>query len=56
MPIAAINPPKSAAASGLVQGALEGEDEDGDDDEDDKLGAELKSGAQPTDGKHINHR
>ncbi|KAH4807212.1 hypothetical protein HBH61_136670 [Parastagonospora nodorum] len=27
------NPPKSAAASGLVHGALEGQDEDGDDDD-----------------------
>ncbi|KAK5102696.1 hypothetical protein LTS08_003496 [Lithohypha guttulata] len=33
--IAAINPPKSSAASGLVYGALEGEGEDGDDDDND---------------------
>ncbi|KAI4089858.1 MAG: hypothetical protein LQ344_005117 [Seirophora lacunosa] len=46
--IAAVNPPKPAAASGLVQGALEGEDEDGDDGDDDNLGADLKSGSQPT--------
>ncbi|CAG5155896.1 uncharacterized protein ALTATR162_LOCUS3889 [Alternaria atra] len=30
--IAILNPPKSAAASGLLQGVLEGQDEDGDDD------------------------
>ncbi|KAF1815235.1 methionine aminopeptidase [Eremomyces bilateralis CBS 781.70] len=48
--IAAVNPPKSAAASGLLQGALEGEDEDGDED-DAKIGAELKSGGQSNDNK-----
>ncbi|KAF2447692.1 methionine aminopeptidase 2-like protein [Karstenula rhodostoma CBS 690.94] len=31
--IASSNPPKPAAASGLLQGTLEGEDEDGDDDD-----------------------
>ena len=47
--IAAVNPPKPAAASGLLQGALEGEDEDGkdDDDDDDKIGADVKSGGPP---------
>ncbi|KAF2095904.1 methionine aminopeptidase 2-like protein [Rhizodiscina lignyota] len=49
--IAAVNPPKPASASGLLQGVLEGEDEDGDDDDDDKIGADLKSGDQPTNGK-----
>ncbi|KAL9007823.1 MAG: hypothetical protein Q9173_006989, partial [Seirophora scorigena] len=49
--IAAVNPPKPAAASGLVQRALEGEDEDGDDEDDEKPGADLKSGSQPTGGK-----
>ncbi|KAF3491826.1 methionine aminopeptidase 2 [Arthroderma uncinatum] len=49
--IAAVNPPTPAAASGLLQGALEGEDEDGDDDDDDKIGADLKSGGQPNSGK-----
>ncbi|OBT63031.1 hypothetical protein VE03_08164 [Pseudogymnoascus sp. 23342-1-I1] len=44
--IAAVNPPKPAAASGLVHGGLEGEDEDGDDD-DKKLGAVVKTGGQP---------
>ncbi|KAF1837640.1 methionine aminopeptidase 2-like protein [Decorospora gaudefroyi] len=48
--IAAVNPPKSTAASGLLQGVLEGQDEDGDDD-DDKTAADVKSGSQPpTDG------
>ncbi|KAG9185814.1 methionyl aminopeptidase [Alternaria panax] len=43
--IAIINPPKSAAASGLLQGVLEGQDEDGDDDDDDitGLGADVKN-------------
>ena len=31
--VAILNPPKSATASGLVQGVLEGQDEDGDDNE-----------------------
>ncbi|OBT55452.1 hypothetical protein VE04_04616 [Pseudogymnoascus sp. 24MN13] len=44
--IAAVNPPKPAAASGLVHGGLEGEDEDGDDD-DEKTGAVLKTDSQP---------
>ncbi|KAF2791897.1 methionine aminopeptidase 2-like protein [Melanomma pulvis-pyrius CBS 109.77] len=44
------NPPKPAAASGLIHGVLEGQDEDGDDDDDDKSGTDLISG-QPTDGK-----
>ncbi|KAK4556758.1 hypothetical protein LTR86_006329 [Recurvomyces mirabilis] len=43
--IATINPPKPAAASGLVHGALEGQDEDsdGNGDHDEGLGAELKT-------------
>jgi methionyl aminopeptidase len=49
--IAAVNPPKPAAATGLLHGALEGEDEDGEDDDDDKLGADLKSGGQPNNSK-----
>lgn len=34
--IANVNPPKSAAASGLLHGFLDGEAEDGDDDDDDE--------------------
>ncbi|KAK5696782.1 hypothetical protein LTR97_008086 [Elasticomyces elasticus] len=34
-PVASVNPPKSAAATGLVPGVLEGQDEDGDGDGDD---------------------
>ena len=49
--IAAVNPPKPAAASGLLHGALEGEDEDGEDEDDDKHGADLKSGGQPNNSK-----
>ncbi|KAF2243457.1 methionine aminopeptidase 2-like protein [Trematosphaeria pertusa] len=49
--IAVANPPKLAAASGFLHGALEGEDEDGDDDDDSKIGADLKSGAQPSNSK-----
>jgi len=45
--IAAINPPKPAAASGLLPGVLEGEDEDGGDEDDIKMGADLKPGCQP---------
>ncbi|KAF2638397.1 methionine aminopeptidase 2-like protein [Massarina eburnea CBS 473.64] len=46
------NPPKSAAASGLLHGALEGEDEDGDDDgeHDSGLGTDMKNDAS-TEGK-----
>ncbi|KAF1968347.1 methionine aminopeptidase 2-like protein [Bimuria novae-zelandiae CBS 107.79] len=36
------NPPKPAAANGLLQAAIEGEDEDGDDDDDTKDGIESK--------------
>ncbi len=54
--IAAVNPPKPAAPSGLLQGALEGEDEDGkddddDDDDDDKIGADVKSGGPPNNSR-----
>lgn len=51
--IAAINPPKPAAASGLLHGALDGEGEDGEDDDDDdnKIGPNLKSGDQANDSK-----
>lgn len=48
--IAAVNPAKPASASGLLEGVLEGQDEDGDDDDDDKIGADLKSDAQPSNG------
>ncbi|KAI4675071.1 uncharacterized protein J4E88_007975 [Alternaria novae-zelandiae] len=42
--IAIVNPPKPAAASGLLPGVLEGQDEDGDDDDDiAKLGADVKN-------------
>jgi methionyl aminopeptidase len=56
-----VNPPKSAAASGLLQGMLDGQGEDGDDDDDDeKTGVDVKT----TDGKlisfvwnaHVNRR
>ncbi|KAF1941005.1 methionine aminopeptidase 2-like protein [Clathrospora elynae] len=50
--IAAVNPSKPAAASGLLQGVLEGRDEDGDDDDgDDQLGTDLKSNGDPGDKK-----
>ncbi|TKA75537.1 Methionine aminopeptidase 2-1 [Friedmanniomyces simplex] len=39
-PIAALNPPKPAVASGLLPGVLEGQDEDGDDDGDNDKSAE----------------
>lgn len=44
-PAAGINPQRSAAASGLLDGSLEGEGEDGDDDDDNNnnIGADLKS-------------
>jgi hypothetical protein len=50
-PIAAGNPPKPAAASGLLPGVLEGEDEGGDDDDDDKIGADLNFDGQPSNSK-----
>ncbi|ERF70570.1 Methionine aminopeptidase 2 [Endocarpon pusillum Z07020] len=49
--IATINPPKPAAASGLLHGASEGEDEDGEDEDDSKIGADLKSSGQPNNSK-----
>ncbi|MCJ1237979.1 hypothetical protein MMC14_005966 [Varicellaria rhodocarpa] len=49
--IAAANPPKPVAASGLHHGTLEGEDEDGDDEDNDKTGTDLKSSDQPNNGK-----
>jgi methionyl aminopeptidase len=50
-PIASTNPPKSAAASGLVEGTLEGQDDDGDDDEDDQAGADLNADGQTSNGE-----
>lgn len=48
------NPPKPAAASGLLHGALEGQDEDGDDDEDDRARADLNGGeSQSSNGNPI---
>lgn len=47
--IASINPPKSAVASGLLEGALEGQDEDGDDDE--NSGADVNVGEKAVNGK-----
>lgn len=48
--MAIINPPKSAAASGLLDGMLEGQDEDGDgDDDDEATGVDVKA----NDGKRI---
>ncbi|KAL8794367.1 MAG: hypothetical protein Q9195_003065 [Heterodermia aff. obscurata] len=39
--IASVNPAKPAAASGLLQGVLEGEDEDGEDEDGNKVGADV---------------
>ncbi|THY22731.1 methionine aminopeptidase 2-like protein [Aureobasidium pullulans] len=41
--IADINPPKTAAATGLVLGVLEGQDEDGEDAEDDNVQCDMKT-------------
>ncbi|KAK5099563.1 hypothetical protein LTR24_001222 [Lithohypha guttulata] len=49
--IANVNPSKSAAASGLIHGALEGQDEDGEDEDEDVVGADLKVDSQPSNGK-----
>lgn len=50
--IASVNPQKPAAASGLLHGALEGQDEDGEgDDDEEDIGADLKTGDQPTNSK-----
>ncbi|KAI9697496.1 MAG: hypothetical protein M1820_007831 [Bogoriella megaspora] len=48
--IAAINPSKPAAASGLFCGVLDGEDEDGEDDDDDRARANLNSTGQSEHG------
>ncbi|KAM0716786.1 hypothetical protein Q7P37_008231 [Cladosporium fusiforme] len=48
--IANANPPKSAAASGLLLGTLVGEGDDGE-DEDDHAEAAVKLGGEPTAGK-----
>ena len=50
------NPPKPAAACGLVQGALEGEEEGDEDDDDDKVGADLKIGGQPNHSKPFGYQ
>lgn len=48
--IADLNPPKTASASGLLPGTLDGEGEDGE-DEDDVVEAAVKQDGKPTDGK-----
>ncbi|KAM0701711.1 hypothetical protein Q7P35_010620 [Cladosporium inversicolor] len=45
-----LNPPKSASASGLLPGTLDGEGEDGE-DEDDAVEAAVKHDGKPIDGK-----
>jgi methionyl aminopeptidase len=50
--IADINPPKSATATGLLHGSLDGEGEDGE-DEDDNVGAAVKLDGEPVNGKSI---
>lgn len=57
-PIATINPPKSAEATGLVQGALDGQDEDGDNDDseaEDGAATNLKSNRETSDGMYLEH-
>jgi hypothetical protein len=57
-PIATINPPKSAEATGLVQGALDGQDEDGNNDDseaEDGAATNLKSNRETSDGMYIEH-
>ena len=57
-PIATINPPKSAEATGLVQGALDGQDEDGNNDDseaEDGVATSLKSNRESSDGKYLEH-
>ncbi|KAF2848089.1 methionine aminopeptidase 2-like protein [Plenodomus tracheiphilus IPT5] len=49
-PVASINPPKSAVASGLLANALEGPDEDEDDD-DDKGSANVNVDVEPANGR-----
>ena len=48
-----LNPPKSASASGLLPGTLDGEGEDGE-DEDDAVEAAVKHDGKPIDGKCFN--
>lgn len=49
--IAAINPPKSAAASGLLHGTLEGGEGDAEDEDDDNAGTDVKPDSQLAKGK-----
>jgi methionyl aminopeptidase len=48
--VASANPPKPAAATGLVDGALEGQDDDEDGDEDNNTGGDLNTGEKPSNG------
>lgn len=55
-PIATVNPPKSAEATGLVQGALDGQNEDGDNDDSEAEGGiatNLKSNRETSDGMYF---
>ena len=49
--IAAVNPAKPAAASGLIHGAIEGEEDEGGEDEDHEVGADLEPSDQPKGSK-----
>jgi hypothetical protein len=57
-PIAINNPPKSAEATGLVKGALDGQDEDGDNNDseaEDGAATNLKSNRETSDGMYLEH-
>lgn len=57
--VAVVNPPKSAASAGLLDGTLEGEDEDGDDDDEiqnDDAGTDLKQNPEGKKRKRKNNR
>lgn len=51
--ITAANPPKPAAASGLLGSALRKQDEDGDDDDDSRDGTDLKYNTGIKNGKFV---
>ena len=51
MAIAAVNPPKPAAASGLFHGTLDAKEQGDEDEDDDQSRSDLISGGKPSNGE-----